>query len=185
MKSIKFRTREYMLVDEVNVSPTRLQCTIEKGNNTFDSIAESVFGVEEILVLENGETVAIYNGYTTRIAITLYANNTISIELGNTNVLNQIDVLTNSVNNVWGTMDTLQDNVNTLNTSVEELTPYTETKTAYYNESEKTFYNVPEGDISVFFDNYNGDYSINRVVDRVIVSFDTLQQSTNIIISVN
>lgn len=64
------------------------------------------------------------------------------------------------------------------------VTPYTETKTGYYGESEKTFYNVPNGAVTVFFGNYNTDYSISRVSDRVTVSFDTLTEQTDITIKV-
>ena len=68
--------------------------------------------------------------------------------------------------------------------SVSEVTPYTETKTAYYGEKEKTFYGVPSGNISVNFDNYTGDYTITKVVDRVNVSFGALEQKTDITISI-
>lgn len=68
---------------------------------------------------------------------------------------------------------------------VDSITPYTETKIGYYGEKEKTFYDVPYGvNIVVIFDNYNGNYSVNRVADRVTVSFDTLSEQTNITISV-
>ncbi len=52
--------------------------------------------------------------------------------------------------------------------------PYTTTQTAYYGESEKVFYGVPQGNITVFWDNYAGDYSVQRLEDNVTVSFDTL-----------
>ena len=52
--------------------------------------------------------------------------------------------------------------------------PYTDTQTAYYGESEKVFYGVPQGNITVFWDNYNGNYSVQRIEDTVMVSFDTL-----------
>lgn len=68
--------------------------------------------------------------------------------------------------------------------NISEITPYTETKAAYFNEKEKTFYNVPTGNVSVVFDNYSGDYSVKRVSDRVTVFFDTLTDSSNITISV-
>lgn len=68
---------------------------------------------------------------------------------------------------------------------VDQMSPYTETKKAYYNEKEKTFYNVPPGYVTVLFDNYNGNYSVNRVSDRVTVSFDALTESTNIKILIN
>ena len=69
--------------------------------------------------------------------------------------------------------------------SISNLTPITFTKTAYYNEKEKTFYNIPPGYVTVLFDNYNGNYSVNRVSDRVTVSFDALTESTNIKILIN
>ena len=67
---------------------------------------------------------------------------------------------------------------------IDALLPYTETKTGYYGESEKTFYNVPEGHVTVLFGNYNTNYSVNRVSDRVTVSFDTLTEQTDITINV-
>ena len=67
---------------------------------------------------------------------------------------------------------------------IDELTPYTETKTGYYGESEKTFYGVPDGHVTVLFGNYNPNYSVNRVSDRVTVSFDTLTEQTDITINV-
>lgn len=69
--------------------------------------------------------------------------------------------------------------------SIGNITPYTDTKTAYYGEKEKTFYGVPQGgNVTVIFDNYKGDYSVSRIMDRVMVSFDTLIDSTQITISV-
>lgn len=67
---------------------------------------------------------------------------------------------------------------------IDDVTPYTETKKAYYNEKEKTFYKVPQGNVEVFFDNYSGAFSTSRVMDRVTVYFDTLTDPTNITISV-
>ena len=68
--------------------------------------------------------------------------------------------------------------------SISELTPYTETKTAYFGETEKVFYDVPSGNMSIFFTNYNGDYSTRRVNDRVTISFDALTEQTDITISI-
>lgn len=68
--------------------------------------------------------------------------------------------------------------------NITEITPYTETRTAYYDEREKTFYNVPDGNVAVFFDNYSGNYSVKRIRDRVYVSFEKMKQQSNITISV-
>lgn len=74
--------------------------------------------------------------------------------------------------------------IDRLGKHVQTVTPYTETKTAYFNESEKTFYKVPTGNITVLFDNYNGEYTVNKVADRATVKFDTLKDKTNITIEV-
>lgn len=74
------------------------------------------------------------------------------------------------------------DAIDSMGHQIDSTLPYKATKTAYYGEKEKIFYDLPEGIVSVLFDNYNGDYSVNRVENRLIVSFDTLDQETNITI---
>ncbi|MBR2555110.1 MAG: hypothetical protein IKE94_09645 [Aeriscardovia sp.] len=81
-------------------------------------------------------------------------------------------------------------NVNTIgkvddtSNRVTAITPYTETKTAYYGETEKTFYDVPDGNVSVYFTDYDGDYSVSRVSGRLTISFDALTEQTDITISI-
>jgi hypothetical protein len=68
--------------------------------------------------------------------------------------------------------------------SVSEITPYTDTKTAYYGEKEKTFYNVPQGNILVQFSKYQGSYAVNRIADRLTVTFEQLTDNTDITITI-
>ena len=72
------------------------------------------------------------------------------------------------------------DNTNKVNA----ITPYTETKIGYYGETYKTFYDVPEGNVTVYFDNYQGDCVINRSSKNIMVSFEALTVQTNITISI-
>jgi hypothetical protein len=74
--------------------------------------------------------------------------------------------------------------INGTRQSVANITPTVITERAYYGESEKTFYDAPMGNVSVFFSNYTGAYSVNRVSNRLIVSFDTLSEPTDITISI-
>lgn len=67
---------------------------------------------------------------------------------------------------------------------VTSITPYTDTKTAYYGDTSITFYDAPQGNVSVFFDGYNGAYSVSRVENRLSVSFDALDKQTQITISI-
>ena len=74
--------------------------------------------------------------------------------------------------------------INGTRQSVANITPTVITEKAYYGESEKTFYDAPMGITSVYFSNYKGAYSVNRVSNRLIVSFDTLSEPTDITISI-
>ena len=180
---IKFHETLYDLVDRPNIQTIHFQATIEKGENSYDDIIADTVNAEEITVYDDeGEVQGIYNGYTKRIAICIMDH--ISIELENVNITGAIDNLSQQVSSLEETQTEQANSISELNDEVEELTPYTDTKTGYYGETEKTFYNVPEGNVLVFFDNYSGSYSVNRVEDRLTVSFDALDKETNITISV-
>lgn len=64
---------------------------------------------------------------------------------------------------------------------VESITPYTETQIGYYGETEKTFYNVPQGNVTVYG---LKEYSLERISDRLTITFDALSEQTEITISI-
>lgn len=64
---------------------------------------------------------------------------------------------------------------------VTQITPYTETQIGYYGETEKTFYNVPDGNVTVFG---LKEYSLDRISDRLTLTFDALSEQTEITISI-
>jgi len=63
----------------------------------------------------------------------------------------------------------------------DEVIPYTETKTAYIGDTEVTFMTDKPGNLTVFFP-YN--YTVERMTDRITVSFDELEEVTDITISI-
>ena len=65
--------------------------------------------------------------------------------------------------------------------NIKTLTPYTETKIGYYGETEKTFYNVPIGNVTVYG---LSEYTLDRISDRLTLTFDALTEQTNITISI-
>lgn len=67
--------------------------------------------------------------------------------------------------------------------SVSDVTPYTESKTAYILDTEIVFNSVPQGNMSVFF-SIPTDYTIERVSDSVVVSFEPLEEVTEVTISI-
>ena len=79
----------------------------------------------------------------------------------------------------------LSHRISSVDGKVNEITPFEETKKAYYGEKEKTFYDVPNGNVSIFFDNYEGDHKTSRIGNRFIVSFpEKLEKATNITVMV-
>lgn len=64
---------------------------------------------------------------------------------------------------------------------VEQITPYTETKTAYIDDTFIVFTNVPIGNLTVYFDK---PYTVEREADRVTVRFEALEEVTPITISI-
>lgn len=64
---------------------------------------------------------------------------------------------------------------------VDAVTPYTETKVGYYGETEKTFYNVPDGNVTIYG---LSEYTMDRVSNNITLSFDALTEQTNITISI-
>lgn len=180
MRTVKFNEISYSIVDKENIVSMYFQATILKGDYTVDEIVEDALSAEEINVYEDGLNVAIYSGYDRLNAASMYEVNgemVVSLELLNTDFDQRLNDLDDSVQAV----EQIQ---NEHSASIAELTPYVDTAVAYFNESEKTFYNVPNGNVTVWFDNYNGTYSISRISNRVIVSFEPLTQNTNITISV-
>ena len=86
--------------------------------------------------------------------------------------------------NMQRSQTTTVGRVDDTSNKVVAITPYTDTKTAYYGDTSVTFYDVPDGHVSVFMDGYNGDYSISRIESRLVVSFDALDKQTAITISI-
>lgn len=63
----------------------------------------------------------------------------------------------------------------------KQTLPYTETKTAYIGDTEVTFMTDRPGNLTVFFQH---PYTVERLTDRIIVSFEELEEVTDITISI-
>lgn len=84
----------------------------------------------------------------------------------------------------------LKDRINDINQrlsdfteiKVDAITPYKDTKTAYIGDTEIIFYDVPEsGNVTVFF---NASYNMERIADRITLTFEPLADITEITISI-
>ena len=64
---------------------------------------------------------------------------------------------------------------------VVEITPWTASKTAYIDDTEVTFTDVPQGSMSVYTD---VPHTVERDGDRVTVKFEPLEEVTEVTISI-
>lgn len=64
---------------------------------------------------------------------------------------------------------------------VSDITPYTETKKAYIDETEIVFDNVPSGNLTVYFDK---SFNLEREGNKVTLHFEALEEVTEITISI-
>ena len=72
--------------------------------------------------------------------------------------------------------------INGTRQSVANITPYTETKTAYIDDTEVVFENVPQGNLTVYSP---VPCVANRVEDVAVVTFNApLEEVTDITISI-
>ena len=73
-------------------------------------------------------------------------------------------------------------NVTGVRKNVGDITPYTDTKKAYIGDTEITFYGTPAtGNLTVYCP---GNYHVDRLVDRIFITFDELEEVTEITISI-
>lgn len=121
MKTILFGSAKYDLVDNVNVHGTRFQATIYKGEQSVEQIAANTVGVSEIKVYDEEQSLlGVYNGYTERVAISLYqvdGHDVVSIELENGDVASQVANLSETVELQAGAIESIADKTASLSES--------------------------------------------------------------------
>ena len=70
--------------------------------------------------------------------------------------------------------------------SIANLTPWKATKTAYLYDTSIQFENVPEGNITVYFNPsvISANYTLERIGDLVRLTFDPLEEVTEVTLSI-
>ena len=126
MKSIKFGSVVFNLVDTVNIDTTRLQATIYPGNYTMEQIASATRDCNSIQIVDEGKIIGQYAGYTVPVAYTLNYMNTedtpvVSIELANLDILSQINTLTDQISEQANAVTALSSSVNDIDGAVQAI----------------------------------------------------------------
>lgn len=128
---IRFDDVEYQLVNDgaYNVETTHFQATIIK-EGTLDSIVENVTGVEEIeIVNDNDEIIAVFTGYTRRLAVVLYEDaEEVSVELLNTDIEGQIRNITDSISEIQEVQATQESAISDLGEMTDALSEANDTQ---------------------------------------------------------
>lgn len=105
-----------------------------------------------------------------------------------TRIYQAINAVSIRIEEINGRLDELSRSLHAESTKkIDEITPYTLTKTAYIDDTELVFTDVPDGNMSVFVKDSEGNYpsyTVERSGDRVTVSFEALKQITTVTISV-
>jgi len=70
---------------------------------------------------------------------------------------------------------------NFTNKRIDDITPYTDTKTAYIGDTEITFFTEVTGNLTIYFPY---EYTVERLMDRIIIKFEPLEEVTDITISI-
>ena len=98
-----------------------------------------------------------------------------------TRVTNLENMMANVIKNMSNQKFYTDADVNGVRKSVSDITPYTETKIAYIDDTEVVFENVPSGNLTVYFD---GDYTIEREDNRITIMFEPLEEVKEVTISI-
>lgn len=75
-----------------------------------------------------------------------------------------------------------QADTNAIRQNVSDITPFTATKTAYIDDTEIQFENVPQGNLTVFLDI---PYEVSRNESTVVITFEALEEVKEITIMIN
>ena len=80
----------------------------------------------------------------------------------------------------------MQADINALRICISDITPYTQTKTAYIGDTEVSFC-IPKGNLSIFVKDSEGNfptYTVEKTETGIKVVFEPLEYVTEVAISV-
>lgn len=84
-------------------------------------------------------------------------------------------------------IDSLASSINAVNQRVSDITPYTESKIAYIDDTQVVFNAAKDGNVSVFMtdgDGQNVPFTFERVNEQIKVSFEKRESLATVTISI-
>ena len=101
--------------------------------------------------------------------------------------VNAFSQLENHISNLNAFVSKVADDIDNVSEEVKDITPYTETKTAYIADTEIVFETDVQGVIGVSTVNRDGDsipVQITRVGNKITISFEPLESVTQVTLNI-
>lgn len=97
------------------------------------------------------------------------------------NLNKRVDDLVKSIVQIQKNQTPITAKAESAESDVKAITPITFTKTAYIDDTEVVFSNVPSGNMTIFFDK---PYTVTKEGSNVFIGFEPLTEATTITISI-
>lgn len=102
-----------------------------------------------------------------------------------TRVKNLEDMLASIANTITNNKSYTDADIDGVRHSVSEITPYQETKTAYIEDTEVVFENVPSGAVTIAFNNPGIGYMVRYEDNSIVVDFSApLEEVTEVTLTI-
>lgn len=155
--------------------------TTQKGNQGVRVISEAPIALGFLVVDDNNKTVVDYSDFTH-----LYRNDGDCKEY---TAVNEQIIPTECFKNGAppSPYDDLSRRISAVNSKVDSITPYTESKTAYIDDTEVFFDIAKDGNISVFMvdgEGQNVPHTFEQINGQIKVSFEKRESLATVTISI-
>lgn len=179
---VTFNNNIYTTEQDVTISGDRVSFVLSSEQSIDDVFADAKAATDIYIYNYNDELQGVYNGIKfLALSIIMDENSYISIEFERSKDLRDLQ---EQIFNTDNKVDAQGETLNSLSQQVSEITPYTDTKTAYIDDTEVVFNGVPNGALLVSFSNGNTSYSTSREDDSLTVEFTPFEELVDVTIIV-
>lgn len=179
---VTFNNSTYTTEQNVTISFDRIVFTLSDENSLDEVLANAKAATDIYIYDDNDELQRSYTGISF-LAISLIMNESpcICVEFERSKALRDLQ---EQLFNMDNKVDAQGETLNVLSHQVSEITPYTDTKTAYIDDTEVVFNGVPDGALLVSFSNGNTSYSTSREDGVLTVEFAPFDEVAEVTITV-
>ena len=179
---VKFNNSTYTTEQYVTISGDRIAFVLSSEQSIDDVFADAKAATNIYIYNDDDELQGVYEGIKFwALSIVMDENSYISVEFERSKDLRDLQ---EQIFNTDNKVDAQGETLNNLSEQVSEITPYTDTKTAYIDDTEVIFNGVPNGALLVSFSNGNTSYSVSREDGVLTVGFTPFDEVVEVTITV-